>query len=144
MLKQALHGLLVVSPLSRLAGSTVVIVSSCMDFSEPYRYSGPQPAVSPDGKHVATVTESRLIIRNLVTTQVKQIYYCLDKISQVAWSPNSVYILCVLVKRSIVQVWSVHEPDWTRKIDEGLAGAERVCWTPDGLHVLVTADFQIR
>ena len=52
--------------------------------------------------------------------------------------------MCGLVKRAVVQVWSVVEPDWTCKIDEGLAGAEAVHWSPDGLHILVTADFQIR
>ena len=115
-----------------------------MDFSESYKFSGPQPALSPDGSYIAAAVDGRLTVRNSVTTQVTQIYSCLDKIAQIAWCPNSVYILCGLVKRSIVQVWSIHEPEWTCKIDEGLAGAERVCWSPDGLHVLVIADFQIR
>lgn len=115
-----------------------------MDFSETYRFSGPGPVFSPDGKYIAAATEYRLIVRDSLSTQVVQIYSCIDKISNIAWCPNSTYILCGLVKRAIVQVWSVREPDWTCKIDEGLAGAENVQWSPDGLHVLVTADFQIR
>lgn len=115
-----------------------------MDFSETYRFSGPVPIISPDGKHIAAATEYRLVVRDVLTTQVLQIYSCIDKISHVEWCPNSTYILCGLVKRAVVQVWSVREPDWTCKIDEGLAGAEAVQWSPDGLHILVTADFQIR
>lgn len=132
------------TPQLRSQWEQIKLVITPMDFSESYKFSGPQPAVSPDGNYIAAAVESRLIIRNAVTTQVTQIYSCLDKISQIAWCPKSVYVLCGLVKRSIVQVWSVHEPDWTCKIDEGIAGAERVCWSPDGLHVLVVADFQIR
>ena len=115
-----------------------------MDFSETYRFSGPQPACSPDGRYIAAATEYRLVVRDCLSTQVVQIFSCIDKISHIEWCPNSTYILCGLVKRAIVQVWSVREPDWTCKIDEGLAGAEAVRWSPDGLHVLVTADFQIR
>ncbi len=115
-----------------------------MDFSETYRFSGPVPVCSPNGKYIAAATEYRLVVRDALTTQVVQIYSCIDKISDVQWCPNSTYIMCGLVKRAIVQVWSVVEPDWTCKIDEGLAGAEAVQWSPDGLHILVTADFQIR
>lgn len=115
-----------------------------MDFSETYRFSGPVPVCSPCGKYIAAATEYRLVVRDALTTQVAQIYSCIDKISDVQWCPSSTYIMCGLVKRAIVQVWSVVEPDWTCKIDEGLAGAEAVQWSPDGLHILVTADFQIR
>ena len=115
-----------------------------MDFSETYRFSGPVPVCSPNGKYIAAATEYRLVVRDALTTQVVQIYSCVDKISDVQWCPNSTYIMCGLVKRAIVQVWSVPEPGWTCKIDEGLAGAEAVQWSPDGLHILVTADFQIR
>lgn len=34
-----------------------------MDFSEPYKYSGPAPAYSPDGRYLAAAVEYRLIIR---------------------------------------------------------------------------------
>lgn len=115
-----------------------------MDFSETYRFSGPLPVCSPNGRYIAAATEYRVVLRDAITTQVVQIYSCTDKIADVRWCPNSTYILCGLVSRAIVQVWSVVEPDWTCKIDEGLAGAKAVRWSPDGLHILVTADFQIR
>ena len=115
-----------------------------MDFSETYRFSHNTPAFSPNGKYIAAATEYRLVIRDALTTQVVQIYSCIDKVFQIQWCPNSTYVLCGLAMRAIVQVWSVFEPDWTCKIDEGIAGVEAVQWTPDGLHILVVAEFQIR
>lgn len=44
---------------------------------------------------------------------------------------------------STLQVWSLEKPDWTCKIDEGLAGLVAVQWSPDGRHILSTADFQV-
>ena len=40
-------------------------------------------------------------------------------------------------------MWSLEKPDWTCKIDEGLAGLTAVRWSPDGRHILSTADFQV-
>ncbi|KAK9816843.1 hypothetical protein WJX72_005821 [[Myrmecia] bisecta] len=115
-----------------------------MDFSESYRFSGPQPAYSPDGRFVANCVEYRLVIREVETLQVVQLYSCIDKIQQLEWCPNSRYVLCALWQRATVQVWSVSDPDWTCKISEGDAGVAHARWSPDGLHVLVVADFQIR
>ena len=115
-----------------------------MNFSDTYKFSSILPVFSPNGKYVAAATEYRLVVRDALTTQVVQIYSCIDKISHIHWCPNSSYILCGLVKRAIVQVWSIVEPEWTCKIDEGIAGVEAARWTLDGLHILVIAEFQIR
>lgn len=40
-------------------------------------------------------------------------------------------------------MWSLNDPDWRCKIDEGLAGLESVRWSPDSRHVLSTAEFQV-
>lgn len=53
-----------------------------MDFSESFRSSGPHPAFSPDGRFVATVVEYRLIIREVETLRVVQLYSCLDRIDR--------------------------------------------------------------
>ena len=45
---------------------------------------------------------------------------------------------------SLVQVWSVSDPDWACSIEEGAAGVQHARWAPDGQHVLVVSDFQIR
>jgi hypothetical protein len=59
---------------------------------------------------------------SVVDVQVVQLYSCLDKISYVEWAPDSEYILCGLFKKAMVQVWSVTEPEWTCKIDDGSVG----------------------
>lgn len=115
-----------------------------MDFSEPCSYSGPPPAFSSDGRYIAVAVEYRLFIRDWQTLRVIQLYSCLDKVQHVEWSSDSNYVLCGLYNRSIVQVWSVLEPEWTCRIDEGLAGVASARWCPDGRSILVTADYQIK
>ena len=41
------------------------------------------------------------------------------------------------------KVWSLEQPEWTCKIDEGSAGLIDVCWSPDSRHILTTADFHV-
>ena len=43
-----------------------------------------------------------------------------------------------------MQVWSIEQPQWTCKIDEGSAGLVSCCWAPDSRHILTTTDFQLR
>mgnify|MGYP001807593983 CR=1 FL=1 len=59
-----------------------------MDFSEAYKCSL-LPSYSPDGQFLAAAVEYRLVIRDVESLQVVQIYSCLDKIHHVEWSPNS-------------------------------------------------------
>ncbi|MEW5306293.1 MAG: hypothetical protein WDW38_009141 [Sanguina aurantia] len=116
-----------------------------MDFSESYRCSSdPSPCYSPDGRHVACVVEYRLLIREVNYMRIVQLYPCLDRVSDIQWSPDSCYVMCGLFSRGILQIWSVDQPEWTCKIDEGPAGVSSVQWTPDGLSVVVVADFRIR
>ncbi|KAG2439894.1 hypothetical protein HYH02_010524 [Chlamydomonas schloesseri] len=115
-----------------------------MDFSESFRSSGPPPAFSPDGRFVATVVEYRLIIREVETLRVVQLYSCLDRIDSIEWSCNSAYVLCGLCSRGVIQIWSTENSEWTCKIDEGPAGVQAVRWSPDGACVLVVAEFGLR
>ncbi|PNW73649.1 hypothetical protein CHLRE_13g567150v5 [Chlamydomonas reinhardtii] len=115
-----------------------------MDFSESFRSSGPHPAFSPDGRFVATVVEYRLIIREVETLRVVQLYSCLDRIDSIEWSCNSAYVLCGLCSRGVIQIWTVESSEWTCKIDEGPAGVQSVRWSPDGGSVLVVAEFGLR
>jgi hypothetical protein len=59
------------------------------------------------------------------------------------WSKDSDFILCSLNKRNIVQVFSLENPEWKCKIDEGSAGLIQVCWSPDSRHILTTSDFNV-
>ncbi|KAF6261305.1 quinon protein alcohol dehydrogenase-like superfamily [Scenedesmus sp. NREL 46B-D3] len=114
-----------------------------MDFSESYRCSL-LPAYSPDGRFIAAAVEYRLVIREVESLKVVQIYSCLDKIHRIEWSAGGKYVLCGLHSRGIVQVWSVEDPEWACKIDEGPAGIKHCRWSPDGLSVVLVADFCVR
>lgn len=76
--------------------------------------------------------------------QVVQLFSCLDKISYIEWALDSEYILCGLYKRPMIQAWSLTQPEWTCKIDEGPAGIAYARWSPDSRHILTTSDFQLR
>ena len=41
-------------------------------------------------------------------------------------------------------MWSLENPEWTCKIDEGLAGLSQSRWSPDGCHILSNTEFQLR
>lgn len=76
-----------------------------MDFSETYKSStDPAPCYSPDGQFIATAVEYRLIIREAESLRVVQLYSCLDRISELSWAPNSLYVMCAIHARGIVQV----------------------------------------
>ncbi|POI32618.1 hypothetical protein CIB84_003630 [Bambusicola thoracicus] len=115
-----------------------------MDFSELFKLSGLLGRFSPDGKCLASCVQYRLIIRDVNTLQILQLYTCLDQIQYIEWSSDSLFILCAMYKRGIVQVWSLEQPDWHCKIDEGSAGLVASCWSPDGRHILNTTEFHGR
>lgn len=41
------------------------------------------------------------------------------------------------------QVWSLEQPDWHCKIDEGSIGLVCSRWSPDGRHILNTTEFHV-
>ncbi|XP_068771845.1 WD repeat-containing protein WRAP73 isoform X2 [Struthio camelus] len=115
-----------------------------MNFSELFKLSGLLGKFSPDGKRLASCVQYRLVIRDVNTLQILQLYTCLDQIQYIEWSSDSLFILCAMYKRGIVQVWSLEQPDWHCKIDEGSAGLVASCWSPDGRHILNTTEFHLR
>lgn len=46
----------------------------------------------------------------------------MDTVQKIEWSADSQFILCGMYKRGLVQVWSLEQPEWKCKIDEGSAG----------------------
>ncbi|KAI6696156.1 hypothetical protein NL676_016275 [Syzygium grande] len=114
-----------------------------MEFTEAYKQSGPC-CFSPNGRFVAVAVDYRLVIRDTMLLKVVQLFSCLDKISYIEWALDSEYILCGLYKRPMIQAWSLVQPEWTCKIDEGPAGIAYARWSPDSRHILTTSDFQLR
>uniref|UniRef100_H2LHX2 WD repeat containing, antisense to TP73 n=1 Tax=Oryzias latipes TaxID=8090 RepID=H2LHX2_ORYLA len=115
-----------------------------MNFSEVFKQSNQLCKVSPDGKYLATCVQYRLVIRDVNTLQILNLYTCLDQISHMEWSSDSLFILCAMYKRALVQVWSLEQPDWHCKIDEGSIGLVSSRWSPDGRHILNTTEFHLR
>ncbi|XP_025141592.1 WD repeat-containing protein WRAP73 isoform X5 [Bubalus bubalis] len=115
-----------------------------MNFSEVFKLSSLLCKFSPDGKYLASCVQYRLVVRDANTLQILQLYTCLDQIQHLEWSADSLFILCALYKRGLVQVWSLEQPEWHCKIDEGSAGLVASCWSPDGRHILNTTEFHLR
>ena len=115
-----------------------------MDFTDRLAYSGPPPVFSPDRKLLASADGYRLVVRAADSLAVVCLASCLDRIEALAWSPDSDHILCGLFKRATVQVFCASDPDWACTIAEGPAGVAAARWTPDGRHILLTADFNLR
>ena len=90
------------------------------------------------------VTLNAVILNLCMKIQVVQLFSCLDKISYIEWAQDSEYILCGLYKKPMIQAWSLAQPEWTCKIDDGPAGIAYARWSPDSRHILTTSDFQLR
>ncbi|KAJ6804461.1 WD repeat-containing protein WRAP73 [Iris pallida] len=114
-----------------------------MEFTDAYKQTG-SCCFSPDSRFLAIAVDYRLVIRDVVSLKVVQLYTCVDKISYLEWALDSEYILCGLYKRPMVQAWSLNQPEWTCKIDVGPAGIAYARWSPDSRHILTTSEFQLR
>ncbi|KAK4786807.1 hypothetical protein SAY86_010640 [Trapa natans] len=114
-----------------------------MEFTEAYQQTGPC-CFSPNARYIAIAVDYRLVIRHCLSFKVVQLFSCLDKISYIEWAQDSEYILCGLHKRPMVQAWSLTQPEWTCKIDEGPAGIAYARWSPDSRHILTLSGFQVR
>ncbi|GAB2294098.1 hypothetical protein Dimus_028317 [Dionaea muscipula] len=114
-----------------------------MEFTDALKQTGPC-SFSPNAGFLAVAVDYRLFVRDVVSLKVIQLFSCVDKISYIEWAPDSEYILCGLYKRPMIQAWSLFQPEWTCKIDEGPAGIAYARWSPDSRHILTTSDFQLR
>ena len=114
-----------------------------IDFSELYKHSGGHCTWSPDGKYLAVASKSTLVVRDVDDMSVVNLFNCADEIKHVEWSFDSMYILCGIYGRAVVDVWCVHKTDWTCRITEGVAGMVHALWSPDGRHILTVAEFQL-
>ena len=115
-----------------------------MNFTELFKVTSRQCSFSPDGQYLACVNQYRLIIRTLTTLEIINLFNCIDTIEMIEWSYDSRLILAGLIKRSAVQVFSLDNPEWKCKIDEGSAGLSQVHWAPDSRHILTTSQFHLR
>uniref|UniRef100_T1IZC9 Uncharacterized protein n=1 Tax=Strigamia maritima TaxID=126957 RepID=T1IZC9_STRMM len=96
-----------------------------MNFSELFKLSNNLCAFSNNGNYLANALQHRLIIRDVKTLEITQIFTCIEDIES-------------------IEVWSLEDPSWICKIDEGTAGLINFKWTPDSRHIMSTAEFHVR
>ncbi|XP_017876608.1 WD repeat-containing protein WRAP73-like [Ceratina calcarata] len=99
---------------------------------------------SKDGKWFAFANQSNLIIKNCKNLDTIHSFMFPDIIEYLEWFTNSEYILCANIKKAIVQIYSVHYPEWKYKLVEGSAGLESVSCSPDSKYLLTFSDFNIQ
>ncbi|XP_076247470.1 WD repeat-containing protein WRAP73 isoform X2 [Calliopsis andreniformis] len=99
---------------------------------------------SIDGRFFAIAYQANLIIKSSKKLEIIHLFVFTDIIEYFEWSRNSEYILCANIKKAIIQVYSIHYPDWKFKLVEGSAGLESVTWSPDSKHILTLSDFNIQ
>jgi len=115
-----------------------------MNFSELFKQSSLLSKFSPDGQYLVSCVSYKVIVRDVESLQIIRLYTCIDAVQMIEWSSDSRFLLCAMYKRGICQVWSIEQPDWTCKIDEGSAGLVHAQWSPDGRHILTSASFNLR
>ncbi|XP_026299063.1 WD repeat-containing protein WRAP73 isoform X3 [Apis mellifera] len=96
---------------------------------------------SKDGTFFAIAYQSNLIIKSNKKFDTIHSFIFPDIIEYLEWSRNSEYILCANIKKAIIQVYSIHYPEWKYKLIEGSAGLESVNWSPDSKYILTLSDF---
>ena len=120
------------------------------DFSEALEQSSglvqfsPKIPLSPESSYVASACGSRLLVRNANSLETIHIYVCIDKIERLEWSPDGQYVLCVMLLRGSVQIFSVADSSWRCRLNEGVAGLISARWAPDSRHVILESDFGIQ
>ena len=75
-----------------------------MNFSEAFQQTKHLVQFSPDGNYIASCSQYRLVIRDMTTLQIVNLYTCLDPVQYLQWSPDSLFLMCGMFKRGIVQV----------------------------------------
>ncbi|EZA56444.1 WD repeat-containing protein [Ooceraea biroi] len=109
-----------------------------------FRISNRLCEFSHNGAYLAIAFQTNLLIKDTKTLDTCQSYVFTDVIQYIEWSSNSEYILCANTKKAIIQVYSIHYPDWKCRLTEGSAGLQGVTWSPDSKYIITTADFNIQ
>ncbi|XP_064459451.1 WD repeat-containing protein WRAP73-like isoform X2 [Ornithodoros turicata] len=114
-------------------------------FSNVFKESFSQSKFSHDGKHLAVPYGAKVTVyKQSIDLPETAVFENNDNVDVIEWSPDSTMILCVILKRKVLQIWSIEDPQWRCKITEGVMGLSSARWSPDSRHVLSSSDFQIR
>ncbi|RKP37808.1 WD40-repeat-containing domain protein [Dimargaris cristalligena] len=115
-----------------------------MDFSVLYKHIGGQVVFSPDGKYLASSLKERLVIRDSLELGVLHTFICSYPIQDIQWGPHSDYILSASYKQAKVDVWNLQDEKRHIDIEDAFCGMNSARWCPDGIHIMVVSEFQVR
>jgi len=115
-----------------------------MNFSDSIPQSNGIVNYSPNGNLIAISKNFDVKIFDTDGLRPLQNFSFVDIVSQIVWSPDSSLLLVVISKRNLVYVRNVYDPEWTCKIDEGIAGLLSAMWTSDSRYILTVSEFKVR
>ncbi|TGZ32433.1 WD repeat-containing protein 8, partial [Temnothorax longispinosus] len=118
-----------------------VVMAANADEDKVFRINNRLCHFSRNGAYLAVAFQTNLLIKDARTLCTCQSFVFTDVIQYMEWSLNSEYILCANIKRAIVQVYSIRDPQWKCKLTEGSAGLQSVTWSPDSKNICTIADF---
>lgn len=114
-------------------------------FSNVFKECSSQSKFAADGKYLAVPHGCKVTVyKPSITFQEIAAFENADAVDSLQWSPDSTLLMCVVLKRKIVQVWSPEDLQWRCKITEGPLGLTSAYWSPDSRHILAISDFQMR
>jgi hypothetical protein len=93
-----------------------------MNFSDSITQSGGLVRYSPSGNFVAIAKSFDVKIFETNSLRPFVTHSFADLVSEVQWSNDGDLILIGIKKRGLAFAKSIHNPEWTCRIDEGLAG----------------------
>ena len=112
------------------------------EFSAPV--AGYAAVFSPSSSHFASMSGSKVTVRRTKTLSVSQIYQCIDKVDRIEFSPDSNHIMCAQYSRNAIQVFSIQDPTWKCRINEGVAGVINAYWGLSSNAIITESDFGIQ
>jgi len=75
-----------------------------MNFSDLFQHSNQLCKFSPNGRHVCSCSQCRVVVRDIATLQIVAVFTCLDPVQYIEWASDSVHVMCGMFKRGMVQV----------------------------------------
>ncbi|KAG8826695.1 hypothetical protein FRB91_007404 [Serendipita sp. 411] len=136
-----------------------------MDFTDPFSQTLGVVHFSPGRYFILSAVKDRLVVRRSDQEGVAQTWQvdcspsattaALFKgtakpppsdgwITHAAWSPDSEYILAVVAKRGVVNVFSMRDEKWTARIEAGVEGLTRAEWAPDSRSIICFSEWGLR
>lgn len=96
-------------------------------------------------KLIVSWSGMKVIVRDLFSGEVLQVQVCNGKVDSVSLSSSGNYYCCLVLSKSLVQVFDTRDSNWKCSINEGVAGLKSVSWVPGSdTYVITESDYGIQ